>query len=277
MHSFQRTHCIFASKVAELIGHHRYNPQAAAVYNLIAKWRPELIQMRNQNRAVTTWEQEVKQAAASSGQSPQVPASTPTLTPTPQDLQGPPQDPCALIRIQRIQQAQVNHHQGRTEEPVAIAQYQAQHQTIVTGNNAQGFSLEIPDVSGTTRWILYGKVDGFDGQQLIEVKNRVNRLFCTIPLYERIQMECYMRMTGSESCKLVQRHQDRLDSQVLTRDDALWHDLILPGLKMILEKLDAFCYQTTAPQQHKIIVEPLTHTLVLEQICNWFEIPHRVT
>ncbi len=45
-------------------------------------------------------------------------------------------------------------------------------------------------------WKLVGKIDAYNPSEktIIEVKNRVNRLFMHATEYERIQVECYMRL-----------------------------------------------------------------------------------
>jgi len=47
-------------------------------------------------------------------------------------------------------------------------------------------------------YYLVGKIDGFSNGTLIEIKNRVNRLFNTIPFYERIQILCYLYLLQEE-------------------------------------------------------------------------------
>jgi hypothetical protein len=74
-----------------------------------------------------------------------------------------------------------------------------------------------------------GKVDGVgvassDGSRFIlEVKNRVNRLFGVVPEYERVQVMAYMYITGIPRCILVEQHGEssKLEHEVLF-DEAYW-------------------------------------------------------
>ena len=54
--------------------------------------------------------------------------------------------------------------------------------------------MKIFDINEHTIYIC-GKIDGIENNELIEVKNRRNRLFEFIPLYEQIQTEVYFRLT----------------------------------------------------------------------------------
>ena len=79
-------------------------------------------------------------------------------------------------------------------------------------------------------WKLVGKIDAYteDGHTVIEVKNRVRRLFMKPPEYERIQIECYLQLvTAAERALLVESL--RIDGAPRTlnlipidKDDALW-------------------------------------------------------
>lgn len=80
-------------------------------------------------------------------------------------------------------------------------------------------------------WKLVGKIDACtkDGVTLIEVKNRMHRLFMKPPDYERIQVECYLRLHGTATqCLLVEslRQDDSRTINIIPieRDDMVWED-----------------------------------------------------
>lgn len=88
---------------------------------------------------------------------------------------------------------------------------------------------------GGTTWKLVGRIDGCtaDGSTLIEVKNRMRRLFMILPEYERIQVECYLRMIESaknamvvESFRVHDEQTTTLNIIPVSRSDDLWSDCL---------------------------------------------------
>lgn len=59
---------------------------------------------------------------------------------------------------------------------------------------------------------VVGRFDGFtkDGVVLIEIKNRMRRLFGTVPEYERVQVHVYMKMAGVKHAQLVEGHDGKI-------------------------------------------------------------------
>lgn len=64
------------------------------------------------------------------------------------------------------------------------------------------------------RFIITGHIDGkalIDGEEtLIEIKNRKNRLFKNLVLYEEIQVLFYMQMTGLKKAVLIEQYNDTM-------------------------------------------------------------------
>ena len=79
-----------------------------------------------------------------------------------------------------------------------------------------------------TPWKLVGKIDALtDTNTVVEVKNRVNRLFMRPTEYEKIQVECYLRLVGSEKALLVESLTSEgmgrtLNIIPLDRNDEVW-------------------------------------------------------
>lgn len=57
---------------------------------------------------------------------------------------------------------------------------------------------------------IVGKIDGFMGSELVEIKHRRNMLLDELPAYELVQVHAYMFAAGKPSCKVIQcvRRQD---------------------------------------------------------------------
>lgn len=65
-------------------------------------------------------------------------------------------------------------------------------------------------VNNEHAWSIGGKIDGItsDGKVLIEIKNRVNRLFWYVPEYEYVQCQCYLHVLGLDEARLVECFRD---------------------------------------------------------------------
>lgn len=59
---------------------------------------------------------------------------------------------------------------------------------------------------GSLPWYVGGKIDAIDeeGKLLIEIKNRVNRLFYRVPFYEQVQVQAYLELLDLEEGILVE-------------------------------------------------------------------------
>lgn len=89
--------------------------------------------------------------------------------------------------------------------------------------------------------VLMGKCDAQscddaghpDGGYVVEIKRRQNRLFKCIPTYERVQLECYMRLNGHHRGCLVECHDGSLLTHWVDRDDTLWDAVTTEVLKTL--------------------------------------------
>ena len=73
---------------------------------------------------------------------------------------------------------------------------------------------------------ICGKIDGIENNSLIEIKNRRNRLFEFVPLYEKIQTEIYFRLTNLTHGKLIQNYNDTQSSFEIEASDELWKTIL---------------------------------------------------
>jgi len=81
-----------------------------------------------------------------------------------------------------------------------------------------------------------------DMRAIVEIKNRRSRLFGRVPMYERVQVEAYMRMYEVDRAAHVESFRGEERVTWLERDDALWGrvvDAAHQGLSSQLERLEA--------------------------------------
>lgn len=77
-----------------------------------------------------------------------------------------------------------------------------------------------------------GRLDGYminnKGETIIiEVKNRQNKIFDEIPIYEQIQMECYVRMMRAKECIFIQRYDHKNHIKTYYPNQSLWDEILL--------------------------------------------------
>ena len=72
--------------------------------------------------------------------------------------------------------------------------------------------------------VLVGKVDGMLEDCVVETKERRNRLFHTLVDYERVQVHCYMWLTGTKRAILHETFDETFMDHEITFDDDFWAD-----------------------------------------------------
>lgn len=93
-------------------------------------------------------------------------------------------------------------------------------------------------------YYLRGKIDYLevlddDNLVLVEIKNRVNRIFYRLVDYEYIQVQCYLQLLPYDIsyAKLVEKFDNETNTIIIERDDPLWLKYILPGLIKFIQEL----------------------------------------
>jgi len=92
------------------------------------------------------------------------------------------------------------------------------------------------------KYVVMGKVDRIeerpDGSKvLVEIKNRTNRLFRSVPEYEFIQIQVYLQMLGLVHARLIEQYNNQVLSHDVTRDEEMWINEILPELEKFCQEL----------------------------------------
>ena len=138
---------------------------------------------------------------------------------------------------------------GTKREVDAISAYEKQTGLNVTRLKSFN-SLEIADTDANNpNVIITGGVDGLLGDDcILEVKNRTRRLFHKVPMYERVQVEAYMRIFDKSRAVLLEfllqqapESPPVFDVHEVLRDDNLWLNTIVPRLFAIDRLLKAVC------------------------------------
>lgn len=93
-------------------------------------------------------------------------------------------------------------------------------------------------------WYIGGKIDAITTARdcIVEIKNRVRKLFGTVVGYENVQIQTYMHAFDVDSARLAECFTDRdgsmsIQVHAVERDRALWDGTILPRLTEFVERL----------------------------------------
>ena len=161
-----------------------------------------------------------------------------------------PQNVSDVERITTEMNTRIDTDQSlTTEQKVTVKEYV--RKTICTSHGIQSedrtaeklgtvlkddtyYTMPITSIAGTT-YELCGKIDGYEINQdgsrtLIEIKNRVNRLFKTVQKYEMVQVQAYLQMTNLELAKLVEQYKDDVSIALITKNQTMWDTEIFPKL-----------------------------------------------
>lgn len=130
---------------------------------------------------------------------------------------------------------------GNKQENVALETIRAK---IPCVEDETFYKKWVADVDGVPVYIG-GKIDAItqDGSTIIEIKNRINRLFFNIPSYERVQVLAYLYTVPQASKAALVECLTREDGIVLTHtipiewDEDYWCDVIVPRITRFVRYL----------------------------------------
>ena len=111
---------------------------------------------------------------------------------------------------------------GSKNEDKIIKEYSKKYNTKVTDNNSKLYKILLFNINKYNIYIC-GKIDGIENNELIEVKNRKNRLFTFIPEYEQIQIQVYFKLTGLSTGKLIQNYNEEQSILLINKDINIWN------------------------------------------------------
>lgn len=119
----------------------------------------------------------------------------------------------------------------------------AENIAITRGYECEGFEYEPEPRStlinydcGITIWLV-GRADAIapDEHRVIEIKKRCNRLL-GCPEYDRVQLECYMRLYKLENGSLFEEYDDEIVEHKFVKCDRLWKKIV-DGLEEVCSYL----------------------------------------
>jgi hypothetical protein len=117
-------------------------------------------------------------------------------------------------KIKNELSSKINTKYGQYNENVGIVKYQS-----ITGNNVYNSNTQLYVIKQniefeTLNYFICGKTDGFvdinDECHIFEIKNRKNKIFMEIPIYETIQILLYSYILNIQNVIFVQNFNDQI-------------------------------------------------------------------
>lgn len=98
--------------------------------------------------------------------------------------------------------------------------------------------------TGLYTYQIVGRIDGLEVRPdgtlvLVEIKNRMRKLFYRLRDYENIQIQTYLYLTNLNHAKLVEQYNQQVNIIEVSREEKLYKTEILPKLKDFALKLDS--------------------------------------
>ena len=137
-------------------------------------------------------------------------------------------------KIIREMDSKINCNYGVNTESKAIKMYETKTNNKVYENNSKCYTKYFDN------FLICGKIDGLiekSGKLYInEIKNRKNRIFNLIPIYEKIQLISYTKLLENTNIIFTQCKDDEQETIILENyiDEKLW--------KIILNRLNDYVF-----------------------------------
>ena len=133
----------------------------------------------------------------------------------------------------------------KLDDPLLIKCRELRNSLASRAQRAYGKNNERRFVTNFNKCAGVGKVDGFMGTELIEIKHRRHLLFDELPPYELMQVHAYMFAAGKLSCKVIQcvRRQDLEATDVI---EVRFNEAFWGGIMQKLHRVINFAEQLTA-------------------------------
>jgi hypothetical protein len=237
--------CIYASQLASCIGHNRFKKPSDALETVWQRVAPASFEDALRRNGIKTADEAVHDILSSNQavRSLLVCAEAVTTSST-QVAQGYEHVSQQLARadldaedrrlVDEAFRRTMYTSYGTRQECVALAKL---HHRIPCRPDDTFYRQWVGEVDGVQVYVG-GKIDAIseDGTTVIEIKNRINRLFYKLPMFEIIQVQTYLQLLPhTESARLVEcltrDTGDVLMNVVpIERDQDLWDTLVVPKL-----------------------------------------------
>jgi hypothetical protein len=236
-----------ASNVAAMIGRNRYKPRQEVLDELWKKHRPQTFKSKTKDdraeeslsvstEAQSVLENSLKIETKNSDQVQEVFKAAQEAINFDPKLN---KEQKAEV-IEHIRSKVYTTHGTRSEDKTADTVSVTEGIKLTRDDNF--YTIPVCDISDN-KYVICGKVDRIeerpDGSRiLVEIKNRTNRIFGSVPEYEYIQVQVYLQMLGLVHARVVEQYNNQVMSHDVTRDEEFWNNKVIPYLEEFCEELN---------------------------------------
>jgi hypothetical protein len=181
-------------------------------------------------------------------------------------------------RIAQEVQRSVRTSYGTAQEMPTIQVIERQDKVQVKENNSRFYKRKVEGVLSPHSMkpvSVGGRVDGFKDGSLVEIKNRVRRLYDPLPLYDVVQFQCYLYVLDLPHGELIQRIKyskecdDSARSTIqIERDEAFWTEEVVPRICSFVSALDTVSSDQDAAMNYLALADERDKAYFIAQLDN---------
>jgi hypothetical protein len=138
----------------------------------------------------------------------------------------------------------ISKQRGLKNENAILDQYEVQNEVKVVERNTKMCKKAFPTFK------LIGRTDGYVASEnrIVDSKDRT-RYFESVPIYDEIQLRCYMEMTGATESELVERFPDGRTRYTKFMNDAQKWKIIEEAIEKAVVKMNTAVEDDNALKQ----------------------------
>ena len=130
----------------------------------------------------------------------------------------------------------INTSRGIKHEKTTFEDLQRKDPSAKLDTDAKRYQQTISIPNSELQYLISGYIDGVEtnNQRIIEIKNRQSRLFNHVPLYEQVQCQAYLFLTGLEVCEHTESFRGALLTTTLRWEPVFWTAVVERLNKVVL-------------------------------------------
>jgi hypothetical protein len=146
----------------------------------------------------------------------------------------------STVQDQAVLRDFVNTSRGKKHEPITFESLKQTRPSTEFKSDKTRYERLIQIPNSFVEYIVAGYVDGVDttNNRIIEIKNRQQRFLNCVPLYEQVQCQAYLFLTGVDVCEHTESFRGELKSTTLQFEPAFWKTVIGKLNRVILAYCD---------------------------------------
>jgi hypothetical protein len=137
---------------------------------------------------------------------------------------------------QKVVQDFVNTSRGTKHEKVTFEHLKQTRPSSKFESDATRYQQSIQIPNSLMEYIITGYIDGVEtnNKRIIEIKNRQRRFLNHVPLYEQVQCQAYLFLTGLQVCEHTESFRGEVKTTTLRYEPSFWNQVIAKLNKVIL-------------------------------------------